>query len=178
MFLCAWRACRIDAGDRGDPADCRIWRGAGRTTAHDRDALTFPRDDQICLGPDEPVERKSRLRRAASRRDAAIFKHNENRSVRPGGDGKAGAIYPSLKGKTVLVTGGGSGIGEAIVRRYADQGGRSASRFREGAVGKARRRTQAAVSRCISNSSICATSLRHGRQSIAFVQHSGRSRFW
>jgi D-xylose 1-dehydrogenase len=33
-----------------------------------------------------------------------------------------GAIYPSLKGKTVLVTGGGSGIGEAIVRRYADQG--------------------------------------------------------
>lgn len=34
----------------------------------------------------------------------------------------AGAIYPSLKGKTVLVTGGGSGIGEAIVRRYADQG--------------------------------------------------------
>ncbi len=33
-----------------------------------------------------------------------------------------GAIYPSLRGKTVVVTGGGSGIGEAIVRRYADQG--------------------------------------------------------
>jgi D-xylose 1-dehydrogenase len=33
-----------------------------------------------------------------------------------------GAIYPSLKGKTVLVTGGGSGIGEAIVRHFAEQG--------------------------------------------------------
>ena len=33
-----------------------------------------------------------------------------------------GAIYPSLKGKTVLVTGGGSGIGDSIVRAYAEQG--------------------------------------------------------
>ena len=32
------------------------------------------------------------------------------------------AIYPSLKGRTVLVTGGGSGIGEAIVTRFAAQG--------------------------------------------------------
>ena len=33
-----------------------------------------------------------------------------------------GAIYPSLKGRTVLVTGGGSGIGEAVVRHFAAQG--------------------------------------------------------
>jgi len=35
-----------------------------------------------------------------------------------------GAIYPSLKNRTVLVTGGGSGIGEAIVRQFIDQGSR------------------------------------------------------
>ena len=33
-----------------------------------------------------------------------------------------GAIYPSLKGRTVLVTGGGSGIGESIVRHFVAQG--------------------------------------------------------
>ena len=32
------------------------------------------------------------------------------------------ALYPSLKGRRVLVTGGGSGIGEAIVNGFADQG--------------------------------------------------------
>jgi len=32
------------------------------------------------------------------------------------------ATYPSLAGKTVLVTGGGSGIGAEIVRRFAAQG--------------------------------------------------------
>jgi NAD(P)-dependent dehydrogenase (short-subunit alcohol dehydrogenase family) len=35
---------------------------------------------------------------------------------------KYGAIYPSLKGRTVVVTGGGSGIGESIVTHFATQG--------------------------------------------------------
>ncbi len=34
------------------------------------------------------------------------------------------ATYPSLKGRTVLVTGGASGIGESIVRHFAAQGSR------------------------------------------------------
>lgn len=36
------------------------------------------------------------------------------------------ATYPSLAGRSVLVTGGGSGIGEEIVRQFARQGARTA----------------------------------------------------
>ena len=36
------------------------------------------------------------------------------------------AVYPSLKGKKVLVTGGASGIGAALVERFAGQGSRVA----------------------------------------------------
>jgi NAD(P)-dependent dehydrogenase (short-subunit alcohol dehydrogenase family) len=36
------------------------------------------------------------------------------------------AVYPSLKGRSVLVTGGGSGIGAQIVRRFCEQGAKVA----------------------------------------------------
>ena len=35
------------------------------------------------------------------------------------------ATYPSLRSAVVLVTGGASGIGEAVVRAFADQGSRT-----------------------------------------------------
>jgi D-xylose 1-dehydrogenase len=36
------------------------------------------------------------------------------------------AIYPDLQGKVVVVTGGGSGIGEAVVREFVRQQARVA----------------------------------------------------
>ncbi|WRH90082.1 SDR family oxidoreductase [Nguyenibacter sp. L1] len=52
-----------------------------------------------------------------------------------GADAGAFAQYPSLTGRSVLVTGGASGIGEALVRAFADQGARVAFLDRDGAAG-------------------------------------------
>ncbi|MEA2782650.1 MAG: D-xylose 1-dehydrogenase [Rhodospirillaceae bacterium] len=40
------------------------------------------------------------------------------------GDIDNGAIYPSLKGRVVFITGGGSGIGESLVQHFSAQGAR------------------------------------------------------
>jgi NAD(P)-dependent dehydrogenase (short-subunit alcohol dehydrogenase family) len=37
-----------------------------------------------------------------------------------------GAVYPSLKGRSVLISGGGSGIGAQMVRRFCEQGSKVA----------------------------------------------------
>ena len=36
------------------------------------------------------------------------------------------AVYPSLNGRAVLITGGATGIGESLVRHFARQGARVA----------------------------------------------------
>lgn len=45
--------------------------------------------------------------------------HGQQRAASERGDG---AIYPSLRGKRVIISGGGSGIGEGLVEAFARQG--------------------------------------------------------
>ncbi|SEQ24767.1 NAD(P)-dependent dehydrogenase, short-chain alcohol dehydrogenase family [Faunimonas pinastri] len=64
-----------------------------------------------------------------------------------------GARYPSLRGKPVLVTGGGSGIGASIVEHFADQGCRVGFIELNGAVAQ---ETAAAVERRTGNRPVVA----------------------
>src|SRR5204863_8545743 len=43
-----------------------------------------------------------------------------------GGEIEDGALYPSLKDRSVFITGGGSGIGESLVEHFCAQGSRFA----------------------------------------------------
>jgi NAD(P)-dependent dehydrogenase (short-subunit alcohol dehydrogenase family) len=55
------------------------------------------------------------------------------------------ASYPSLKGRTVFVSGGGSGIGASIVEHFAAQGAKVASST---STSRPRRRSPARPARC------------------------------
>src|SRR5436190_22212143 len=43
-----------------------------------------------------------------------------------GGEIEDGALYPSLKDRSVFITGGGSGIGESLVEHFCAQGAKVA----------------------------------------------------
>ncbi|MFN3470218.1 MAG: hypothetical protein ACK4Z7_10975, partial [Novosphingobium sp.] len=52
--------------------------------------------------------------------EAAAQRHAATQDAPLGG----GVVYPCLRGRRVIVTGGASGIGEAIVAGFARQGAR------------------------------------------------------
>ena len=86
------------------------------------------------------------------------------------------AIYPSLKDRSVFITGGGSGIGAALVRHFAAQGSKVAfvdiaRRGRASSWSRTSRRP--AIPRPCSSSATCATSRRCAARSAEAADAHG-----
>ena len=89
------------------------------------------------------------------------------------------ATYPSLKGATVLITGGASGIGEEIVRAFAAQGSRTGFIDLDQERGRALADELAGRGpRSASRPATCATSTSSRAPSPRWRRRSGRPPCW
>ena len=90
------------------------------------------------------------------------------------------AVYPSLKDRSVFITGGGSGIGAALVRHFAAQGSKVA--FVDIAVAPSERLVADVAAAgdpgLCSSSATCATSRRCAGDPRRGGPRTGRSRCW